>query len=277
MNTRTFLFSVLLMFGVGGFVSCEKEVDETEVIMESLEQDDEVVDYFDDLLAEIDDLTYTNFNAKSGFLPENGPKGKRSVITAYSGDTIIHTITYGGFVHPNSPNGRVKNGNVVIKVIGHPQQATFWRQISVKNFKMNGNEIFGVKTINKVGDLQFAITLTEGMIRFANGSTYTRTFSLTRTQITGANSPFFIWDDEFISEGNASGINQHGEHYTHAITLPLVNRRNCRWIVQGAIEFVVGDASAQLDYGDGNCDKEASLTVNGRTSVIDLRPEKQRP
>lgn len=266
---------MLLMFGVGFFASCEKEVDETGVIRESLEQDDEVAAYFDDLLAEIDDLTYTDFNTKTGSLPDNGPKGRRSVITAYSGDTIIHTITYGGFVHPNSPNAREKNGMLIIKVVGRPQQATFWRQISVKNFKMNGNEIFGVKTINKVGDLQFAITLIDGMIRFADGSTCTRTFNRIRTQITGANSPFFIWDDEFISEGNASGINRHGEHYTHTITQPLVNRRNCRWIVQGAIEFVVGDATAQLDYGNGNCDKEASLTLNGRTSVIDLRPEKK--
>ncbi len=270
MKKTAFLFSALLISGTLLFNSCQKE-DEIDTMVEVMEADDEIDSYFDDLMEEIDDLTYVETSLKSGQTIMDGQSGTRTVVTSFAGDTIIHTITYVDFVHPNAMAERIKNGTVVIKVLGRPVQATFWRQVTLVDFMVNEASVEGVKLIQKTGDYQFSITLTDGKISFTDGTEYTRTFNRTRTQTDGTATPFFIWDDVFETEGQSSGINRSNESYTRTITSPLVKPRNCRWFVQGTIEFVTGENTATLDYGDGTCDRIATLTVNGETREITLR------
>jgi hypothetical protein len=92
-----------------------------------------------------------------------------------------------------------------------------------------------------------------------------------RTWTTGYSTPMNISDDEYSITGTASGINRRGNEYVHTITSPLIAKMNCRWIVQGIIEFVVNSQTAVLDYGEGECDRIATLTVNGNTYTINLR------
>jgi hypothetical protein len=270
MKKTAFLFSALLISGSLLFNSCQKE-DELDTMVEVMEEDDEIDSYMDDLMEEIDDVTYAEATLKSGQTIMDGQSGTRTVETTFSGDTVIHTITYTDFVHPNAMAERVKNGTVVIKVLGRPVQATFWRQVTLVDFMVNEASVEGVKLIEKTAENQFSMTLTGGKITFADGTEYTRTFNRTRTQTDGTATPFFIWDDVFETEGQSSGVNREGDSYTRTITAPLVKPRNCRWFVQGTIEFVTGENTATLDYGDGTCDRIATLTVNGETREINLR------
>ena len=41
--------------------------------------------------------------------------------------------------------------------------------------------------------------------------------------------------------------------------------------VSGVIEIEKNDAKATLDYGNGDCDKLANITINGVTKEIVLR------
>jgi len=41
--------------------------------------------------------------------------------------------------------------------------------------------------------------------------------------------------------------------------------------VSGIVEIVKNDATATLDYGNGECDKLATITINGVTKEIVLR------
>jgi hypothetical protein len=270
MKRTAFLFSALLITGSLLFNSCQKE-EETSTMMEKMEEDDEIDSYLDDLMEEIDDVTYTDVSLKSGQTFMDGQSGTRVVETTFSGDTIIHTITYTDFVHPRSMAERVKNGIVVIKVLGRPFQPVFWREVTLVDFMINDASVEGVRVIEKTADFQFSMTLTGGKITFADGAEYARTVNNTRTQTEGTATPFFIWDDVFETEGQSSGTNFNNETYTRTITSPLVKPRNCRWFVKGTIEFATGEDIAILDYGDGTCDRIATLTVNGETREINLR------
>ena len=41
--------------------------------------------------------------------------------------------------------------------------------------------------------------------------------------------------------------------------------------VSGIVEIVKNDAKATLDYGNGDCDKLATITINGVSKEIVLR------
>jgi len=224
------------------------------------------------VLGEVDELTLVSGTAKLSVeetLVENS--GTRTVETTFSGDTVIHTITFVDFVNGNSQFERVKNGIIIVKVLGRPYMETFWRQITFIDFTVNGNLVEGVKVIEKIGEYQFTITLTDGKITFTDGTTYTRDFVRTRTWVAGFETPFYVWDDEYELEGVATGVNRNEKEYTHTITNPLRIRMNCRWIVEGTIDLVVDGQLATLDYGDGTCDRFATLTVDGETWTIRLR------
>lgn len=270
MKKTTFLISALLISGSLFFNSCQKD-DELDTMVEVMEEDDETASYFDDLMEEIDDITYVDNTLKSGQTIMGGQSGIREITTSFSGDTIIHTITYSDFVHPNAMSERVKNGTVIIKVLGRPVQSVFWREVTLVDFMLNEASVEGIKVIEKTADNQFSMTLTDGKIIFADGSEYTRAFNRTRTQTEGTSTPYFIWDDVFEIEGQSNGINRNNQSYTRTITSPLVKPRTCRWFVQGTIEFVTGENTATLDYGNGSCDRLATLTVNGDSREIRLR------
>jgi hypothetical protein len=61
------------------------------------------------------------------------------------------------------------------------------------------------------------------------------------------------------------------------ITDPLIKRFNCRWIVKGKIRVKRLNLTsnsrweALIDFGNGNCDNRATITVNGNTREIILR------
>ena len=127
------------------------------------------------------------------------------------------------------------------------------------------------KQIRKTAEHEYQITLTNGKITFTDGTTYTRTVERTRTWVEGYDTPFYIWDDVYTLEGVATGVNRRGYTYTHQITSALMFKLSCRWLVQGVIDLTVGDKQATIDYGNGDCDNIAYVTVNGKTYEVKLR------
>ncbi len=272
MKTMRFFAIAAMTIVAFTFASCEKE--ETSPLAEVMLQDDEVADYFNDILSEADDFSFSDGPAKSGLAEFEIAAGTRTHVVSYSGDTVIHTITYVNFSHPRRPD-RVKNGVIVVKIVGRYMQSTFWRRIELIDFSINGNNIEGTKVVEKTGDYMYSVTLTGGRVEFTDGTFYTREFERVRTWTAGYNTPAVIADDEYSLTGSASGINRRGNSYVHTITSPLILKMNCRWIVQGIIEFVANNQTAVLDYGDGTCDRIATLTVNGEAYTINLRGNMQ--
>jgi len=270
MKKINFLTMVILLATIVFFNSCQED-NKTVSLQETIIDEDVIAAYFDDIMEEADEITYINENLKSGTTTNEGMSGTRTVETSFSGDTVIHTITFVDFVNANSPNERVKNGTVVIKVLGRPFLETFRRQIELINYSVNDAQVEGTRIIEKTSEYTFAMTLTNGMLTFEDGTTYSREFNRTKTQVAGTDTPFFIWDDEFQHEGTANGVNIEEQPYSRTVTEPLLKRRNCRWFVQGTVEIVVGTETAVLDYGDGICDDEATITIDGETTTIQLR------
>jgi len=98
------------------------------------------------------------------------------------------------------------------------------------------------------------------------------------TQVEGLTTNIPL-DDIFKIEGNARGRVKRGNLivlWESNITEPLVKRFNCRWIVKGRVRTVrvntstTGPWVAILDFGAGNCDNQATITINGVVHQITL-------
>lgn len=271
MKTLNCFAAAALVVASFSFTSCDKD-DETTPLAEVLQQDDEVGDYFDEILAEADDATYgyTDDALKSSVEQLTEGTGSRTVETTFAGDTVIRTITFVDFANARRPD-RIKNGVIEIKMVGRHAQEVFWRQVKLVSLTINNLPVQGTKIIEKTGTYQFTITLTGGRVDFADGTYYTRNMNHVRTWNAGFDSPMVIIDDEYSITGTASGVNRNGNEYIHEITSPLIVKMNCRWITQGIVEFTVNSQTAVLDYGDGACDRIANLSVNGNIYTINLR------
>jgi hypothetical protein len=274
-------FLLAAAFAVFMFSSCQKDSTSTNPIVTSATDDDQVTTAYDDVDAEVDDIT-----SNSGTLMSTAPSptmaayaddaSSRSVVTAVNDDgSVTKTITYVNWTNPNANNGHVKNGVIVINIVGGPLQAQYSRTVTFQNFTIDDNLIEGTRLIQKIADYQYTVTLTGGKITFADGTTYTREANRTRTWISGMDTPYNIWDDVFSIEGSETGVNRQGETYTHTIVNALQIRRACRWIVAGTMDIVVGDKTATLDYGNGDCDNLATVTINGEIYDIKLRGGKK--
>lgn len=86
-------------------------------------------------------------------------------------------------------------------------------------------------------------------------------------------------DDIFKITGAANGRVKRGNLivlWQSTITEPLFKRFNCRWIVKGRVRTIRANTNtnspwvAVLDFGAGNCDNQAVITINGVSHQITL-------
>ena len=99
-------------------------------------------------------------------------------------------------------------------------------------------------------------------------------------QIEGLLTIDFPKDDIFQIEGKAYGKAKRGSILVawEAGTIePLIKKFSCRWIVKGKVKTALASNTvnsrwvATLDFGAGDCDNKAIITINGVAHNITLR------
>jgi hypothetical protein len=279
MKTRKVLYFFAMMLATSFFIgSCEKDNDvvtmnevEDENLTETLFEDvfasvDEAEKYVDDMIfggtkslevVECPVITVNNLE------PNTWPK----IITIDFGDEC--TKTYGN-------QTVTRSGKIVITITGRYRTPGSIHTVTFDNYFINGIKIEGTKTVENMGyndnqNLWFEVTLTGGKITLPDNRFATREFVRTREWVSGSETAT-PWDDVYFISGSASGLNFKGVAYTREITTPLEVDLACRFIKSGIVEITVGEkATAVLDYGDGECDALATVTINGVTKEITLK------
>jgi hypothetical protein len=180
------------------------------------------------------------------------------------------TLDYGDSTVLN--NGRVLSGIIIINMSAPPRTDSATRIITFQNFKIDSIGIAGSTTMVFLGDnLTQRIFKINGEITytFSDNSTLTRTEERQREWIAGLETQFDPSDDVINITGFVHAVNSDGAEYQNEITEPLVRYGNCRFIVQGIVTMSKnGEVFGTLDYGDGNCDRFATLTINGISKII---------
>jgi hypothetical protein len=201
--------------------------------------------------------------------------GKCATITH---DTISNprmlTIDFGP-VNCLCADGRNRRGKIIVSYTGRYFEVGSVKTMNFENFYRNDNKLEGTRTItnnglDNRGRLNWTINAQNMKITKSNGKVHTWNSVRTRTMLEGNDTQTYT-DDVYEITGSATGVNANGVNYTANITSPLRRALSCRWIDSGTIEITPeGRATRTIDFGNGNCDDQATVSVKKRTRNITL-------
>jgi len=169
------------------------------------------------------------------------------------------------------------NGNIVSGMIhltyGLPQNGTRTINYSFENFTFNEKGIEGGGTIfrernNAAGNPQstfhknIVVTHPNGIVATINGNRV-------KEWIEGVGSGTWM-DNAFLVTGNWSTNFSDGHSRSAIVIDPLRREATCPFFVSGLLEVTRNSTTGALNFGDGTCDNEAILTVNGEDILIIL-------
>lgn len=272
-NLATLLLALAILF-----TACEKEKNiEPDSI--SAEDDALATHLFEDIFAEVDDA----LESMEAELYSDGLKSAEAVIcktisierpndTTFWPRTV--TIDYGDGC--TGKNGKTRKGKVIIEVNGRYIMEDFYRTVRFEDFYINDFKLEGVRTVsnegrNENGNIIFSVILEGGKVISPEGREVSKDAEHVREWVAGSETPRRRIDDEYMITGMSTGINRNQEAYTRTIIDPLYKTRDCIWIRSGSIQIEAeGRETAILDYGDGSCDRLATISIGDKTKTIRL-------
>ena len=302
--TAFFLFIAFVIF------SCKKETsqtlspqDEQEANVAASESDAEAEDVFnglfDDVMGVNSDVgiggtglfmrNLANHYEASGIDSRtnntNPAPGCLDITIATSGNVNAPfpiTITFDFGSGCTGPDGHMRKGKIIVKYTDrllHPNAvATLqFENFYIDSIGVDNSTAYKIANTGTQDKFQFTIDI-DAKLSKPSGN-YTEWHShkiISQTQGNITSTPL---DDAMQIEGNASGQarrNNLAVAWKAEITDPLVKKFVCRWISKGTVKIGRESLSANsqwigvLDYGAGNCDNHATLTLNGVSYQITL-------
>jgi hypothetical protein len=227
-----------------------------------------------------------------------------ATVTGYGTSTI--TIDFGTGI--SCQDGRVRSGKIIYDLSGSsPATSIYYRNpgfkvvVTSQNYVVDGNAVtiinktiqnttpasVGGQTVYTGVDLTWSISSNISVVKANNGGTITWSCSRTKTLINSNDATCYhgqtipiTWAKAKIKlTGNASGTNAKSEGYTVTAT-DLIRDFNCtpssihpnkHPFISGTIDYKPGSRPTRhVDYGNGGCDNNATVTVNGVTYAVEL-------
>lgn len=194
-------------------------------------------------------------------------------------DSITPADTLDGFpvtLHMNYGTGCVGTDGKTRKGMIHCEFKNSWDGvndtvlITLDNYYVNDIHYEGNIQVIKSGN-SFTQRVTNGR---CTKSDWEILWASTRTctWVAGQNTTTDPNDDVFEFTGNANGTNREGKTFEVNITSPLVRSKTCTWITKGIMTIIPeGRAEREVDFGDGTCDNQATLTINGNKFQFNLQ------
>jgi hypothetical protein len=108
-----------------------------------------------------------------------------------------------------------------------------------------------------------------------NGQTFVRTNNETLEWLSGFGTPDRM-DNVYYISGSGSVVMNDTARFTKTITTPLLFDATCDFIKSGVVELNRNGNISIIDYGDGTCDDQATITSNGITEEINLHSNRFR-
>lgn len=191
--------------------------------------------------------------------------------------SVPRTITIDfGAVNCQGNDGKWRRGMILISYSGPYFNQGSVRVVTFQNYFVNDNQIEGIRTVtnnglNASGNMNWAVNIVGFKITRPNGQWHERNSNRVRTIIAGATTQT-PWDDVYLISGSSTGSNSFGHTVNAIITTDLRKEMGCRWIVSGTVEITPSNRPTRiLDFGNGSCDNQATITINGITHIITLR------
>ena len=189
------------------------------------------------------------------------------VIEAMSREITVDFGTEGCVI-----NGNTFKGKMILSYTRNPEAQQITISKTLEDFYFNNKNIVGGKTIVKVlsnedGNPQFTKT-TDITVIWPNGAQASRNGVKVREWIEGFGSG--VWSDNvFEVTGNWTTTFVNGNTHSYEVVIPLRREVICYYFVSGSIDVERTNFSGVFDYGEGDCDNQATFTFDNGT-IIDI-------
>lgn len=276
MKTSLLRLSVIaVIFSMITFVSCDTNdegIDNSEPVSSvDVAASDEV----DMAVEEVNNIVEQAFVEEESGLTASRENGENSFFPPCLTKTVVITDT-SKVVTLDFGEGCMVRGHFIAGILTmsyEKDQTLHTRTISVEfdDFRVNRKLIVGSYSIvrmrtNDNGNPQSTATI-DISVTWDNGDFASREGVKIREWIEGYGSG--IWSDNvYLITGNWTSVLKNGTVLSAEITTPLRRELVCRFFVSGEVALQKNNRTATLNFGDGDCDNEALLTLQNGTEII---------
>lgn len=166
------------------------------------------------------------------------------------------------------PNGIIRKGKINVVLSDYVRNTGSTATITFNNYYVNG--------FKKEGTVSWANTSTistkgwqrkveGGKITAPDGRYWLHGGIRDAVQIDGTTTPNTLLDDVFLITGNHTITNSIGKTRNCYITEALQKKTVCENIGTGKLKVEGTNHYAVIDFGDGGCDKLATISIDGGT------------
>jgi hypothetical protein len=184
----------------------------------------------------------------------------------------VLTIDFGTGCMGN--DGRMRSGLVTITYSGPYAEPGHLHTITTTNYVVDGNQVEGTITVfneglNANNHLWFTKTV-NATITKEDGEVLQWQANRTKEWIEGFTTIQRL-DDIYLVSGTHAAQSSDGTSFTSLILEPLRKVKACSWKTAGVVEVTKTDKPVKtINFGDGTCDNDAVVTVNGNDFAIQL-------
>lgn len=192
---------------------------------------------------------------------------KCATITAQGNNTS-------GFVEINfgtgctDAKGNIRKGKINLTYSDGPAGAVgFTVTETFIDYSINGIKLEGTRVIERVAseNIKHNIVLTGGKVTWPDNTFATRSSNFDREVNLAAGT--------ISLSGQANGLSRRNKEYSATIANSVIYKTSCvadgiYMAVQGTKVFVIDGKTISIDYGNGDCDRKVTVTVNGISKEV---------
>lgn len=172
-------------------------------------------------------------------------------------------------------DGLYRRGKIIVSTATGFGDSLATLTTTLENYFVNDNQIIGSRVLaykghNNAGNPNLDVTV-NGSIVLASGEGTITYQAEHNTELTEGEATPDYTDNVFSITGSASGTAITGQSFSSVITSPLISKMSCGYFVSGIVELTpAAEPVRTLNYGNGDCDNKATVTVSGITFEITL-------
>jgi len=283
---KTKILFIASLFAITFFISCDSSDKTNDNNPDATANDQITVDAkIDAAIDDISNITEDQYSIQQSITTktETHPTSMLPACATTSWTFIDGTFT--GTIDFGTEGCTLENGNVLkgkftLSFSGNFSSTEQTISYTFDNFYHNGKKIDGNRTLTrskKSTDLLTAIhpvytSAIDMTITFEDGSIYSRKGNRTKEFVEGYDTASW-YDNVFLVTGNETTSKPNGDTWTNTIQTPLKYVTACKkpYPVSGTILKVKNGVETVVDFGNGECDNLATVTINGVTTSIELK------
>jgi hypothetical protein len=268
-NILIFRNSILSLLAIGFFfISCSEsddsiEADNTAETILEIQRSSEI-DQVDSVLGELVIKSYEEQETDSANTIPDCVTITVVVQQNYR-EVTLDFGTEGCFV-----NGHLLKGQIIYDYTRNPEAQEVTINYNLVDFYFDNKNVIGTRSIfrelaNENGNPQFTHDLSITVI-WPNGVQASREGTRIREWVEGFGSGTFD-DNVFEITGDWTANFVNGNTHSYEVMMPLRREMTCAYFVSGTLDVQRTNFSGMLDYGDNECDNQATFTFNNGQEV----------